>query len=660
MKKILLLLCGFTMSIMTWAQKQFQLASPDGSITTNIEIGDKLTYNISVDGKQVLAPSPISITLSDGEVWGDKAKLSKSKKTSVNQTIPSPFYKRDQVTDQYNQLSLTFKKQWGIEFRAYNDGIAYRFVNQRKQPFTIEKEEVAYQFDSDVMTHIAYSNRGKDGDFNSQFMNSFENTYEVKKLSAQNKGRLMILPLVATTDDGINICISEVNLENYPGIFLTNKDKTNALTGVMAAYPKKTEQGGHNMLQFVVKERENYIAKVDGPRTFPWRVAIVTRTDAELANTDITYRLAEPSRLDDISWIKPGKVAWEWWNDWNLQGVDFKTGVNNETYKYYIDFAADHGIEYVILDEGWAVNLKADMMQIVPEINMKELVDYGKSKNVGIILWAGYHAFNRDMENICKYYADMGVKGFKVDFMDRDDQEMVAFNNRAAATCAKYKLLLDLHGMYKPSGLNRTYPNVLNFEGVHGLEQMKWSPNTVDQMTYDASIPFIRQVAGPMDYTQGSMRNATRENYYPCNSEPMSQGTRCHQLALYVVLESPLNMLCDAPTNYMRETESLEYIAKIPTVWDETIILDGKIGEYIVTARRHGDTWYIGGITNWNARDLTIDLNPLKISGKKAILFQDGTNAHRKASDYKKESITLANSLKIHLAPGGGFSLMTE
>lgn len=286
----------------------------------------------------------------------------------------------------------------------------------------------------------------------------------------------------------------------------------------------------------IVKEREAYIAKVSGKRAFPWRMAIIAKQDKELVESNLSYLLATPSCLEDISWIKPGKVAWEWWNDWNLDGVAFKTGVNTETYKAYIDYAASNHVEYVILDEGWAVNLKADLMQIVPELDLKGLIDYAKSKNVGIILWAGYYAFERDMENVCRHYAEMGVKGFKVDFMDRDDQEMVDFNYRAAQTCAKYKLLLDLHGMYKPSGLNRTYPNVLNFEGVHGLENMKWSSKNVDQVKYDVMIPFIRQVAGPIDYTQGAMRNAVKESYYPCYSEPMSQGTRCRQLALYVIL----------------------------------------------------------------------------------------------------------------------------
>ena len=547
-------------------------------------------------------------------------------------------------------------------FRAYNDGVAYRFVNHAKKPFCILNEEVDYRFPADVTASVPYVNAGKDGDYNGQFHNSFENVYTTAPISQLNKERLMFLPLVVQATPEVKVCITETDLNNYPGLYLTNAKGSNSLSGIQAPYPKTMKQGGHNNLQMRVQTREEYIAKVDGPRNFPWRVAVVTTRDTQLAASNLSYLLAEPSKLSDTSWIKPGKVAWEWWNDWNLCGVDFKTGVNNATYKAYIDFASLYGIEYVILDEGWAVNLEADLMQVVKEIDLKELVDYAAARNVGIILWAGYYAFERDMENVCRYFSEMGVKGFKVDFMDRDDQLMTDFNHRAAAMCAKYHLILDLHGTHKPAGLNRTYPNVLNFEGVHGLEQMKWRPAGFDQITYDVMIPFIRQVAGPMDYTQGAMRNATRENYYPSYSEPMSQGTRCHQLAMYIVLESPFNMLCDSPSNYMREPESTSFIAQVPTVWDETVVLDGKMGEYIITARRKGDTWYVGGLNNWDARDVEVDLSFLSSGSHKAVLFKDGVNAHRTARDYKREevSVSSAQPLKVHLAPGGGFTLQID
>lgn len=612
----------------------------------------------------ILSPSSLSMTLDDGTVWGKQPRLLRASRKTVDEKVPSPFYRQSEMRNHYNALTLEFKKGWSVEFRAYNDGIVYRFTSYIDKPFNIMNEEVAYTFPENFKVNASYVvPRIKDGSLESQFYNSFENTYTTTTISELDKNRLMFLPLVVEANDGVKVCITESDLESFPGLYLsTGKEERNTLNGIHPAYPKKSVQGGHNMLQMIVKEREAYIAKVSGKRAFPWRMAIIAKQDKELVESNLSYLLATPSCLEDISWIKPGKVAWEWWNDWNLDGVAFKTGVNTETYKAYIDYAASNHVEYVILDEGWAVNLKADLMQIVPELDLKGLIDYAKSKNVGIILWAGYYAFERDMENVCRHYAEMGVKGFKVDFMDRDDQEMVDFNYRAAQTCAKYKLLLDLHGMYKPSGLNRTYPNVLNFEGVHGLENMKWSSKNVDQVKYDVMIPFIRQVAGPIDYTQGAMRNAVKESYYPCYSEPMSQGTRCRQLALYVIFESPLNMLCDTPSNYEREAECSNFITRIPTVWDETRVLDGKLGEYIITARRKGNIWYVGGITNWQERDVELDFSFLGEQVFCGTLFKDGVNAHRVGRDYCCETINVdrKTNLKIHLAPGGGFVIRLQ
>ena len=663
-KLLIIVFCSLCAQI-GLAQKTQSVSSPDGKIQTSISIGDKITYTVTSNNQTVIEASPISMTLNSGEVWGKNAKLDKSTKRIINQKITSPFYKRAQINDNCNELTLRFKKDWGIKFRVYNDGVAYRFINYRKIPFTVQNEEVKYNFANDCPATVPYVRL--DGvsnykDFEKQFHNSFENTYTTDNLSKLDSNRLMFLPLVVEAGNGIKVCITEADLESYPGLYLNKAQDGNSLNGVFAPYPKRTEQGGHNMLQFRVKERENFIAKVNGAREFPWRVAIITSEDKQFAESDMTYKLAAPSRVPDYSWVKPGKVAWDWWNDWNIYNVDFEAGINNDTYKYYIDFASANRLEYVILDEGWAVNLKCDLMQVVPEINIKELVDYAAKKNVGIILWAGYHAFNRDMENVCKYYSELGVKGFKVDFMDRDDQEIVDFNYRAAATCAKYHLILDLHGMYKPAGLNRTYPNVLNFEGVHGLEQLKWSPATTNMVKYDVTIPFIRMAAGPMDYTQGAMRNAAKGCYAPINSEPMSQGTRCHQLGLYVILESPFNMLCDNPSNYMHETECLDFIAKIPTVWDDTKVLDGEIGEYIVTQRQSGNNFYVGGLTDWTPRNLAINFSFLGKGDYKATVFKDGKNAHRAGRDYKKEELVVnaSSTLNIHLAPGGGFAIKLE
>ena len=435
-----------------------------------------------------------------------------------------------------------------------------------------------------------------------------------------------------------------------------------ALKGVLATYPKDIKQGGHNELELLVKSHETYIAKAKAKQKFPWRTISVSTDDKQLLTNDMVYRLASPSRLDDTSWIKPGKVAWDWWNNWGLYNVDFKAGINTQTYKYYIDFASQRGIEYVILDEGWAVNKKADLFQIIPEIDLPEIVRYATSKNVGIILWAGYYAFDRDMEHVCKHYSEMGVKGFKVDFINRDDQIAVDFLYRTAETAAKYKLMIDFHGIYKPTGLHRTWPNVINFEGVAGLEQNKWSSmEQYDQVPYDVLLPFARNFAGQMDYTQGAMLNGTKRTYRSSNSEPMSQGTRTRQLAQYAVFLSPLNMLCDSPTHYEQNPDCTDYIAKFPVVWDETIPLESKIGQYVAVARRSGNRWYVGAINDWTPVDLTLDLSPLGVGGKQAKIVCDGPNAQKIASDHLHKTITIPSDgkLKVHLAPGGGYVLQT-
>ena len=639
----------------SFAQKQFTLKSPDGKLNTDISVGNVIEYSVSHNGDLMLDKSPLSMKLSGGQTFGLSSKLSGSFTKSVNQEIDATIYKRKKIKDNYNELTLKFKEGFSVVFRTYNDGVAYRFIANLKKSFNVESEQAVFNFPADQKAYIPYVQIVREP-IEKQFYNSFENTYTHINLSEWDAKRLAFSPLVVEGVKGKKVCIAESDLINYPGMFLYNGNVSNSLTGVFAPHPKEITQGGHNMLQGEVQSAESYIAAYDGATTFPWRIVIVSEKDSELADSDMVYKLATPNKITDTSWIKPGKVAWDWWNDWNLYNVDFETGVNNNTYKYYIDFASKYGIEYVILDEGWAVNLQADLLQVVPEIDLKELVDYATKKNVGLILWAGYYAFNKDLEGICKHYSEMGIKGFKVDFMDRDDQPMVDFHYRAAEIAAKYHMLLDYHGTYKPTGLQRTFPNVINFEGVHGLEQMKWSPETVDQVTYDVTFPFIRMVAGPVDYTQGAMRNATKGNYRPVNSEAMSQGTRCRQLAEYIIFESPLNMLCDNPSNYMNEKECTEFIASVPTTWDNTISLNGEIGKYITIARQKDDVWYVGALTNWDERTLELDLSFLGEGKYKAEIFRDGTNANKVAKDYKKDVIEVPsnNKLKITMAQGGG------
>jgi len=658
MKKPILIGICLSLSIWAFGQKRYQLSSPDTRLQVNVVVDEKISYSLSHDGDELIAPSSLSMTLDNGKSFGVNSRVKSAKTSTTDEMIDALFYKRNQIRDHYNELVIRFAEDFQLIFRAYNEGVAYRFVSTGKRGFTVKDEEAVYNFNQDYKAYVPYV-KGKYETIESQHFNSFENTYIYTSLSQMNAQRLAFSPLVVEADKGRKICIAEADVESYPGMFLINKNGSTSLQSNFAPVPATTVQGGHNQLQQVVTQAEPYIARCEGQTNFPWRIAIISTTDKELADNDMVYKLAAPLRMKDTSWIKPGKVAWEWWNHWGLYNLDFEAGVNNETYMAYIDFAARNGIEYVILDEGWAVNLQADLFQVVPEIDLEKLIAYGKSKNVDLILWAGYYAFERDMENVCKHYSAMGIKGFKIDFMDRDDQLMVDFHYKAAEIAARYKLLVDFHGTYKPTGLNRTYPNVINYEAVHGLEQMKWSDINTDQVTYDVTMPFIRMLAGPVDYTQGAMRNATKRTYKSVNDQPMSQGTRCRQLAAYVVFESPLNMLCDSPSNYEREQECTRFISEIPTVWDNTVAMNGEIGKYVTIARQKGDVWYVGSLANWDARTLQLDLSFLGTGNWQAEIFKDGANANRIASDYKKEMIDVPANKKItiSMANGGGYTM---
>jgi len=655
-KKIILTLAAALAVITVSAQKHYELASPDGSLKTDIEVAEgKITYSVLKDGKTMVSPSEIAMQLADGSAYDGSVKLRKAVRTTVDNVIASPFYKKAEVNENYNSLTLVFKT-FDLEFRAFDAGVAYRFVSKSKTPFKVLSETARFSFPEDWNMYVPYVKDPKPT-LEEQFYNSFENLYAYGPLSSWDSGRIAFVPLMVEHPDGYKINIMESALMNYPGMFLYNGDADSSLEAMFAPYPKEIKQGGHNNLQGEVQSREEYIATFDKAVSFPWRIVNVSSQDKEMLDNDLVWLLGEPADPQtDWSWVKPGKVAWEWWNNWHLTGVDFKAGVNNETYKYYIDFASKYGIEYVILDEGWAVKGKADLFNVVPEIDIAELVAYGAERNVGIVLWAGYWAFDKDMEKICSYYADMGVKGWKIDFMDRDDQIMVDFYRRAAEMAARYHQFVDFHGGFKPCGLNRTYPNVLNYEGVHGLEQMKWSKVGTDQLTYDVTFPYIRMACGPVDYTQGAMRNYNYTWYKPCYVDPVSQGTRCHQLGMYMIFESPFNMLCDSPQQYEEEKECTEFIAKIPTVWDETLAVDGKVGDYIVMARRKGDNWYVGGLTGRAARKITLDLGFLGEGQWNVELFVDGINAERHAEDYRKTTGPAAETLEINMAPGGGFA----
>ncbi len=658
MKRLLLILIATLLCFNANAKKHHAVAvtSPDQSYYIMLDWRDgtlkwcAASYNGPYDAPFVwVYPSRLKMETSVGN-WGENVSKGRIKRSSHRE---------------YNAAVVNFG-DYSVELRAYNDGVAYRFISNVDDNYTVIDELAEFAFHEEYDAWIPYVNFKPDAtpDYATQFYTSFENTYDYVTLKDIDWRRLIFTPAVVESNY-LNVCIVESNVEDYPGMFLSNRNQDGTLDTEFATVPDVVEQGDYNMLQGVVKSRKPYIAECSGKRTFPWR-GVVMGGATDLANSRLVWNLADECRIEDTSWIKPGKVAWEWWNDWGLEGVDFKAGINNDTYKYYIDFASRYGIEYVILDEGWSVKGEADLMKVVPEIDIKELVDYGKERGVGIILWAGYWAMQRDIEGLCKHYSELGVKGWKVDFLDRDDQEMVEFVYDLAEIAAKYHMLVDYHGVYKPTGLNRTYHNAINFEGVHGLETMKWLGAEHDQITYDVTIPFIRAVAGPMDYTPGAMRNAPREKYEPNYSRPMSQGTRCHQLAMYVVYDQPLAMLCDSPTNYEREPEFTKFLASIPTTWERKACTDGQIGEYIVTyARANFYTQYIAGLNGNTPRTYEVKL-PIILDYiiDEVEIFMDGPDAATDGSDYQhivltgKEYYKLYgrdNPHKIDMAAGGGF-----
>lgn len=656
--KITFLIFAVLFTAMVANAASYKLVSPNGMLTSEIIVGDSITFTLSDDSQSILSSSTIAMEWMDGTVWGKNTKVKKARRFCVDESMVSPLYKKSHIKDKYNKLVLTTTSGYSIEFRMYDDGMAYRFISLLSGERNIKNEKAIYRLAKNFETWAPYvldRKKRKDATREQQFWNDMQNLYTYLPMQEFDENRMLFTPILVNLDHGRKLCVAEADVEDYPGMYMTTNKYSPQLEGVFAPYPKTVEQGGHNDLEHLVTSRYPYIAKTDVPRTFPWRIFIVTHRDGELMENDMVYRLAAPSRIIDCSWIKPGKVAWEWWNNWGLYGVDFVAGINTKTYKYYIDFASENNIEYVILDEGWATKGKCDLFDIVPEIDLPAIIEHGKKKGVDIILWAGYLAMQRNLEEVVTHYADMGVKGFKIDFLNRDDQEMINFMYRTADVCATHKMLVDFHGCPKPTGMQRTYPNVINYEAVFGLEQLKWSKPDVDMVSYDVLLPYIRMVAGPMDYTQGAMRNSNKGGYFPNRSNPMSQGTRCHQLAEYVVFDSPLNMLCDSPSNYMREQECIQFISRIPTVWDETLVLDGKVGEYIVVARRNGDEWYIGALGNWDSRKLTVRL-PDECVGKQFEIFSDGVNVHQAAQDYKRTSGVLEhNDVVIQLAPGGGW-----
>ena len=636
-------------------EKKYVLSSPDGTLKMEISAGNELAYQVMHGNDTILSHSNIGLVLENGTIVGKTPRITGERRRKIKDNIESPFYRFKEFVATGNELDLKLKGGFGIIFRAYNEGVAYRFYTTQSSDIIIKEEQAEFNFKEDYTAYLPYTTNDK-----KPMAMAYQNVYDITPLS-KAQPKLAFLPV--TVDCGsVKLTLLESDLEAYPGMFVQSQQGKYGLKGVFAPYPAKTDFYPWRKQEYVT-ETTDFISRSRGSRSYPWRVLAITEKDTDMPVNNLVYALASPNRIGDTSWIKTGKVAWDWWNDWNLKGVPFKAGINMDTYKYYIDFASRNGLEFIVLDEGWYAPKSGDMLTVIPELDLTELIAYGKSKGVEIVLWTVFNVLDSQLEAACKKYADMGIKGFKVDFLDRDDQTAVEMVYRIAEMTARYKLTLDLHGIYKPTGINRTYPHIINFESVFGMEEVKWTDIKNNMPLYDVTFPYIRMMAGPVDYTPGAMRNATKADWRAMYYTPASMGTRCHQLAAYIVHDSPFTMLCDAPTNYLNEQECVDFIASLPVEVDSTFIASGELGKYIVTVRKKDVNWYIGGMTNWDERDVQLDFSFLPEGmSYTAVLFKDGVNANKQAEDYRKETIRIDKDsrLTLHLASGGGFAMKLE
>ena len=640
--RLLLLLLLLPTSAGAQRARSYTVRSPDGVTEVTVDVGDRVAYSVTRKGAAVLASSPISLTLDAERTIGVRAAVRSESRRQVRDSVhPVAPVKRAVVPDRFDELRLRFGDH-DLEFRAYDEGVAYRWVLAVGDSVTVRAEQATFAVAGRTEAIVGVD---------TTFMTHQEPVYRRIRLDTLRDGRHALLPALVTIQGGPRIAITESQLEDYPGMYLVARDGG----GVMGTFPRAAlEERARNDRDVPVTRRADYLARTSGRRALPWRVVMIADDDRQLLLNQMVYLLAAPSRLADVSWIRPGKVAWDWYNNLNLRGVGFRAGVNDDTYRYFIDFAAKHGIPYIILDEGWYK--LGDLMTQAPGIDVAALVRYGASKNVGIILWATWSTLDAQMKPALDQFQRWGVKGIKVDFMQRDDQKVVNYYYRIAREAAARQLLVDYHGAHKPAGLDRTWPNVLTFEGVHGLENNKWADDVTP--THNVTLPFTRMLAGPMDYTPGAMLNAPPRNFRAIFDRPMSIGTRVHQLAMYVVFESPLQMLADSPSEYEREPEAMEWLRAVPVVWDETRALDGAVGSHVLMARRRGTEWYVGGMTNDSARTLTLDLSFLGAGRWTMDAWSDGINADRNAMDFRKETRTVSagDQLTLNLAPGGGWA----
>jgi len=625
--------------------------SPDGNLRAELIPGQKGSIIVTYGDRQVFS------ILEPRMVFRDKTLTERIRSagiTSVDRVqIPLVKEKRAKVADRYNELTVVFRSDYGLILRAYDDGFAYRFLTRFREDSVIVVNETGSVHFSEGDSLYLPVIRCRDEAGVDCFHTSFEEDYIHRSPSGLGPDALAYLPLYARTENGFSIAMTESDLRDYPGMFVSGSTgEKQSLALRFPAYPLEVSVRGDPFRQELVTRRADFIAKTEGSRNYPWRVFIMGEQDGDLVNSDMVYRLAPDCRIEDTGWIKPGKITDEWITNAILYGVDFRSGINSQTYKYYVDFAHRFGLSYIFLDAGWSdIN---DLTKLNPDVDLPGILAYAREKNVGVWLWTCANTIKNQMECL-KQFSSWGIRGIMVDFMDREDQAMIRFQEYMARETAANRLMLLFHGASKPAGLRKAYPNVIIREGVMGHEFDKWSDRLTPE--HNLIIPFTRMIAGPMDYEGGGMINAQMNAFRIVDPAPMTQGTRIHQLAMYVVYESPLQYLAGNISDYLKEPEYAAFYGKIPVEWDETLVLDGRISDYILVARRSGSDWWVGAMTDWTPRTLEMDLSFLGNGLFKAKIYKDGTNADLYAADYQAEELAIksSNRITLRLAPGGGW-----
>jgi alpha-glucosidase len=652
MKVVTLLAIFFQVYTNLFAADSVLVSSPNKRITLVVDYKNKITYSINYDNEIILRPSLIDLVFEDDQQLSKNLRLHKKAISSFNEKIISPVpEKRKEIINNYNELILEFVQPYTLVFRVYDDGVAYRIITRFKDSLLIKNEVAQFNFKPGEKVLLPIVEARKEID---RFHTSFEELYQLKTIDSLTDQTIAYSPVLVGSGDEIKIAITESDLDDYPGMFLGSTN-SNSLQGVFAPYPLQKKMTDGEYPQEVVTQRADYIARIKGSRSLPWRVLIIAKEDKELPSNDLVYRLASPSKLKDASWVHPGKGTDEWIIGINLFNVPFKSGVNTETYKYYIDFAKRFGFQRIMMDAGWS-NYK-NLFDINPAVNMDTLSAYAKSKNIKISMWTLCSTLDRQLDSALDQFNKWGVDFIMTDFMDRDDQQMVNFYTRIAKACADHKIMIMFHGAYAPKGFNRTWPNAITREGVLGSEYNIWSDKPAPE--HDLTLPFTRMLAGPFDYEPGLLDNATKEQFRPIDKKVMSQGTRCHQLAMFVVYDNPMQIFSGNPSQGLLEPAFMELLGSIPVTWDETKILEAKVSDYIITARKKNNDWYIGGMTDWTSREFTLPLDFIDEGIYDAELCMDGVNADTYASDYiiKKVAFKKGDNLKIKMAKGGGFVL---